>query len=472
MAVNYNIPTPTQYARIMLDSIGYKKEILDKRILENSCGEGAILLEVVKRYVREARNQNYSNDAIKKGLEENVLGIEININRVNQCIKNLNHLRISLGLPFVNWNIINGDYLKTEFINIDYIISNPPYINYHDLSTAQREFLNLNFESCKKGRFDFYYAFIEKGLSELSSEGVFTFLIPFSFFRNKYAFYLRKEIVPLLTHVYDFSNISIFDNAEIKSVLITGNNYSKKKNFRYINKYRKINQNINKASFDLDIANFIKIRKGSMRVGDFFKIANSIATLHNETYLVEITDEDSNYYYSNDLALEKELLCSVISNKIKSSSKLIKLIFPYIEIDGEYKLIDEIYLKNTFPNIYAYLSSKKQELDKRALMDQSKWYEFGRSQGIQSIKHQKLILPKVFSENFNTYLSNSGEVPIAGYYAIEKLNSELSILDLQKILATHQFKEYVRNMGTPVSNHSYNMSVSLLLNYEFEYDIK
>ena len=43
--------TPQEYASHMLDLIDYKKNLFGKRILENSCGNGAILKEIVKRYI-------------------------------------------------------------------------------------------------------------------------------------------------------------------------------------------------------------------------------------------------------------------------------------------------------------------------------------------------------------------------------------------------------------------------------------
>ena len=44
MARNCIIPTPKRYVKKLLDSVGYKKNIIGKKILENSCGEGKILI--------------------------------------------------------------------------------------------------------------------------------------------------------------------------------------------------------------------------------------------------------------------------------------------------------------------------------------------------------------------------------------------------------------------------------------------
>ena len=43
--------TPNSIANKMLDLAGYNKSIFGKKVLENSCGDGQILSEIVKRYI-------------------------------------------------------------------------------------------------------------------------------------------------------------------------------------------------------------------------------------------------------------------------------------------------------------------------------------------------------------------------------------------------------------------------------------
>ena len=58
MASNCQIPTPKTYVIQMLDYIGYTDKLFGKKVLENSCGEGNILLEIVRRYVESAKKEN------------------------------------------------------------------------------------------------------------------------------------------------------------------------------------------------------------------------------------------------------------------------------------------------------------------------------------------------------------------------------------------------------------------------------
>ena len=49
MANNCQVPTPPQYVNELLDCIGYSDNLYNKSVLENSCGEGNILKEIVRR---------------------------------------------------------------------------------------------------------------------------------------------------------------------------------------------------------------------------------------------------------------------------------------------------------------------------------------------------------------------------------------------------------------------------------------
>jgi adenine-specific DNA-methyltransferase len=49
------VNTPDWIVKKILDMSGYSgKSILDKYIMEPSCGDGAFLIEIVKRYITEA----------------------------------------------------------------------------------------------------------------------------------------------------------------------------------------------------------------------------------------------------------------------------------------------------------------------------------------------------------------------------------------------------------------------------------
>lgn len=66
MQILGQIPTPQKYVKLMLDEVGYQKQLLGKTFIDNSCGDGNILAEAVKRYINASKNEGYTIETIKK----------------------------------------------------------------------------------------------------------------------------------------------------------------------------------------------------------------------------------------------------------------------------------------------------------------------------------------------------------------------------------------------------------------------
>ena len=213
--------TPENYVKELLDSVGYCKDILNKTILENSCGDGNILVEIVKRYIEEAIKQKYSKERIKECLQDNIFGFEIDKVQFEKCIYNLNLVVKENDIHDVQWNIYNKDYLRSEVNKkFDFIIGNPPYITYSDLSKDEREFIKEKYSTCRQGKFDYCYAFIEHSINSLSSKGKMSYLIPSSIFKTVFGENLREFMIDNTIRIKDYTKEKIFDNALVKSSIL------------------------------------------------------------------------------------------------------------------------------------------------------------------------------------------------------------------------------------------------------------
>ena len=106
--------TPNDYVKELLDSVGYNENIYEKSILENSCGDGNILVVIVERYIDDAKAHGLADKDICDGLAKHICGVEIDPIQYKKCIQNLNKLTSCRGLGKVEWNIINKDYLRWE----------------------------------------------------------------------------------------------------------------------------------------------------------------------------------------------------------------------------------------------------------------------------------------------------------------------------------------------------------------------
>ena len=92
----------------------------------------------------------------------------------------------------------------------DLIIGNPPYIKIQDLAEDTRTFLRNNFESCRTGSVDLYYAFIEQSIRKLRPNGTLRFIIPNAWMVNASAKSLRRLLNNYEIDFIDFGDQIIF----------------------------------------------------------------------------------------------------------------------------------------------------------------------------------------------------------------------------------------------------------------------
>ena len=278
MANNCQVPTPPQYVNELLDCIGYSDNLYNKSVLENSCGEGNILKEIVRRYIITSLKEGYSNEQIIHGLERYITGYDVDPICIKKCTETLNSLAQEYGLLGIRWNIHKQDYLKCDSSSYDYVIGNPPYITYHDLSEKQRTFVKEKYDTCKEGRFDYCYAFIEAGIRDLAKNGKLAYLIPYGVIRNKYAENVRNLIKKKLKGIIDYKGIQLFPDTVTSSIIILCDTINREDVYYHVRKDN-VQKRVSKTSLTGKWI-FEENYKGPRRFGDYFKVSNSIATLY------------------------------------------------------------------------------------------------------------------------------------------------------------------------------------------------
>lgn len=471
---NCQVPTPLKYVENMLEYIGYDNNVYGKRVLENSCGEGNILAEIVKRFIADGKRQGYSSTDIANELANNVVGYEIDQSKIQICKRRLNKILREENIPRVKWNIRKKDFLKAKE-TADYIIGNPPYITYHDLTEKERSYLQANFTVCKHGRFDYCYAFIEASIKALNTDGCLVYLIPYSIFRNKFAAGLRSFLTEYITDIWDYRGEDVFQDITCSAAVIA----CKKSSVAPLVKYKCINdaaeneimrEELKKLNGEKWI--FQRTTTGGKRFGDYFDISNSVATLLNKAFLIDVTGETDGLLHVGNKFIEKEITFPAISTKsvCKKKTKGVieeRIIFPYQVNKGKVSSFDETELKKSYPYAYQYLQSFKEELDNRKADKRALWYEFGRSQALERLWDYKLIIPMVITKKVKAHRADITEIPYAGYFIKVKDGSMLTLDDAKKIIESKEFYQYVQDVGTPTTKTSYRISVFDLADYKF-----
>lgn len=460
--------TPAHNVIELLDSVGYISDLQGKKVIENACGDGNILKVIVQRYIEDALNKNKSRDEIKRGLQRDIVGAEIDSIHYNNCINNLNMVAKCFEITNVQWNILNGDFLQLNIEDeFDYVIGNPPYITYRDLDDEARAYLKENYVSCRQGKFDYCYAFIEASLKCLKDNGKLAYLIPSSIFKNVFAQELRNMILPNVLKIIDYTTQKLFEKALTSSAVLVCEKGVFTQHIVYHDVANKIQYNIAKGDLNGKWI-FSKNRTTticSQRFGDFFTASISIATLLNKAYILKEFTEEENYIICGDYKIERSVVRVGVSPRSLNYKKDELIIYPYSYQKGILVRYSEAEFEEKFPEATKYLMSQKEKLDKRKSDNGIEWFEYGRSQALAHLDQPKLLLSTVVTKEVKVYELNRECIPYSGIYIIPK--QDISLEKAKEILQGPTFYNYVKGIGINASGSSLRITAVDVNDFRF-----
>lgn len=466
--------TPSEYVRKMLETVGYSGEIiLKKTFLENSCGPGNVLCEAVRIYIEEALKSNYTKIEIKKDLEHYFIGFEIDYTVMEECRINLDSLVSFYEIDSVEWNLQCSDYLKTELNQkVDYIVGNPPYIRYQELDNDERIFLRDNFISCKDGKFDYCYPFIEKSLLDLDRNGHMAYLIPSSIFKNAFGKNIRMLIKKYLKKIIDFKHTKVFSDALTSPAMIFLDKGIEENSIEYIDydfkqSHRISKNNLNnKWIFDNDFHFIHSIRnKSAETFGDYFKVGNSVATLKNDVFVIKDYEIKNDFLYTNKIRMELSATRPAASPRGINLGRNERIIFPYKYYRRKLiRYTEEEYL-SSFPETANYLLENISDLNNRKA--DGKWFEYGRIQALSDINQRKLIMSSIITEQVKLTILDKETIPYSGFYIVPKDN--LTLKAGKEILESRQFLDYIHSMAINANGKSVRISVNDIKKYPLQF---
>ena len=294
----------------------------------------------------------------------------------------------------------------------DIVIGNPPFVRIHNIPEETKLEIQ-NFEFCF-GMYDLYYAFYEYGLKMLNSTGSLLYISPSSFTKNASGEKMRKYIEKnnLLSYFEDFSNEQKFDG------------YSTYTCIMMLSK--------NRPTIE------IPWNKPRKKIGlSYTSLQNGLATLADRIFIKDKFE-----------GFESECIRPIIK---ASTGEIKECIFPPSSEDELKK----------YPKTYEYLLSHKEILQSRSITGSTKWFQFGRSQGLANINNEKLVISTTMPNTGVKYVRVGPEFLVySGLYAtaedLDKLEKELQSEDLLDYLIEH---------GKPMRGGYVQITSTLLKSY-------
>ena len=450
--------TPNYIVNLILDFGGYKSsEILKKHVIDNSCGDGAFLVEIVNRYCSTFLQISNDLSLLREELETYIHGIELDEVECQSCIKNLHQITNKYGIKDINWNILNADTLTIDQFNgkMDFVFGNPPYVRVHNLETSYESVKKFKF--AKDGMTDLFIVFFEIGFKMLAKEGVMCLITPSSWLSSLAGKNLRKYILTYqkLSGIIDLEHFQPFE-ATTYTLISRFSNLRKFDQIEYFNfdedkldkcfqenipyKNIQIDGNLYLSKNDnLDLLRNIKQTYSY----PYVSVKNGFATLADKVFIGDFEFNEG-----------------TIKILKASTGKWSKCIFPY---DSNGKPMP-LTVFEKYTNAYNYLLSNQDRLSKkRDISDDNYWYLFGRTQALKDVPKTKYAINTIIKDcqSIKLEIVPKGSGIYSGLYILTDIEFET----IKQLIYSEDFIRYISLLKNYKSGGYYTFSSKDLEQY-------
>jgi adenine-specific DNA-methyltransferase len=431
------VETPKEIAELMVDLASIDK---NDPVLDTGCGKG-IFLQVLK-------DRGYKN----------IYGIEIDEELYDYCKRKFN-------------NVIFGDFLTYEFRErFSLIIGNPPYAHFNQLPMQSARSVKKIIGTSEG---DIYYAFIVKAISLLKENGELIYIVPYHFFYNTYAKFLRETILKFgkLEIIIDLDEARLFQNENPETIIFKfkKGKYNLKDEKIKILRIKPIKANPSEiytkakeslghqTSNDLfnyyEIPHYLHTQTWStyvfnltnfpyIRLKDIAKVGVGLVSGFDKAFLVS-TDELKSFNDRERVLVKKLIKAKNCKRFLTEGHEL------YIIIDESIKSEEE--LKGCCPNIYKKLLLFKGEMLKRYLPQNKSWFHWQALRNykflLSNLNKKRIYVPAIDRHKHNRFsLGKEGLLPNGDVLFIQPYKED-DLFFLLGYLNSTFFRNYYLSKG-------------------------
>ncbi len=453
--------TPKFLVDLILNHTGYTSydNIVGKHIIDNSCGDGAFLTEIVSRYCKVFDG---TKDELTKHLHTYIHGIEIDQDEREKCVSNLDKIVSQYGIASVKWDILCANTLTVSTYNLkmDYVVGNPPYVRVHNLDTSYNDVKTFTFAN--GGMTDLYLVFFEIGFNMLKPDGQLCYITPSSWLSSVAADHMRRYIMHFqnLTSLIDLGHFQAFDKITTYSLISHFKRSHNSSAFNYYTYNRKDNccefvECLTLQSAYIDSCFYLGRRRDlamlrnikTTKCPKYVSVKNGFATLADDVFI-------------GDNVPESQITIRAVKG---STGKWYKCLFPYNE-HGK-PLTEEKIFENE--NVKKHLLFYKSALLK-GRKEYDGWYLYGRTQALADVYRPKMSINSLIRTKNDLKLVElmSGEGIYSGLYIVS--NISIPWQDIKNTVISDEFTRYVQLLKKYKSGgyYTYNSKdVEQFINY-------
>lgn len=380
--------TPNYLVEHILDFADYRGEhVLRRHIMDNSCGDGAFLCAIVRRYAEAFLAIGTNRATLAAELQTYVHGIEIDVEAHANCMARLTAMAQSLGLGAVQWDVRCTDALSVREYDgrMDFVVGNPPYVRVHNLGNTYTAVKTFHFAT--GGMTDLYLAFYEIGLRMLRPGGTLCYIAPSSWLTSLAGAGLRHYIRTsrCLKGVIDLEHFQPFTATAYTLIvrLVKGGHFDEFDYYRYDGPHRTytlvarlpfscafIGPNLY-LSTPSALTTFASMVQGVSH--RYIQVKNGFATLADKVFI------RPDFPFSH----------MVIPVVKASTGQWARAFFPYNQQGRPYTRADIF----ADARVARYLEANKSLLLKgRSETDEPEWFLYGRTQAIRDVGIYKIAV--------------------------------------------------------------------------------
>ncbi|WP_332450659.1 Eco57I restriction-modification methylase domain-containing protein [Methanoculleus sp.] len=379
----------------------------------------------------------------------------------------------------------------------DAVIGNPPYVRLQAMkewAPVEVEVYKRLYKTARKGNYDIYVVFVEKGLDLLNDQGQLGFILPHKFFTAKYGEPLRELIATgeHLAEVTHFGYQQVFKGATTYTCLLF---LSKAKNasFRYqkvddLNEWKKEirspNDTLPKSAVTISDWNFVlgddaalfeKLERFERKLGHIAHVFVGTQTSAEDVFVLTNCRVEGNFVKGMSKASQEEV--SVERGCIKRFLKgrqirryvhpesNISVICPYEITEDNFRLLPKNELVEKYPSTFEYLSKHKKMLAERekGRFKGDNWYAYGYPKSMTLFQRNKIVCPfydnkAAYSYDTEGYFFKTGygiipnDSEFSDYYLLGLLNSQLLFWYYKKVCTflnsgyAHYMTQYIEQI--------------------------
>lgn len=451
--------TPDFLVKSILDYATYTDgNILSKHVIDNSCGDGAFLCEIVNRYCVTYLTKYGSIDGLRSELETFIHGIELDPVAYENCIYNLSNVASTYGLTGLKWDVSNESALPVTRFNgkMDYVIGNPPYVRVHNLEDDYDEVKSFMF--AQDGMTDLYLVFYELGLRMLNKSGKLCYITPSSWLSSVAATNMRNYVMAsrFLVGLIDLGHFQAFENATTYTMIALFDKCHKVNNIDYYT-YSEISHDkeyvdsftyeamcINNCFYvakrkDLEMLRAIK----TTPTHRFAQVKNGFATLNDKVFILEVDFQP--------------LTIPILK---ASTGKWHRGFYPYDKNGKPMKKEDIL----AYPDVAKHLGKNKERLLKGVPENKKPdWYLYGRTQALKDVYANKYSINTIIKDVSSVKLI---DVPVgSGLYSGLYILTDVPRSIIEAAVMSEDFVNYLAMLKNYKSGGYYTYSSKDLEQY-------